>query len=207
MNEGAVESKTDFYEQYANRDYHYPAEYVDKIKELFLNTGASSIVNQKAVINAFDAYGTIGRGTDGNFVTSIADDSRLCFDGEKAKDAETIAVVKGVGTITYASGRYQYEYDAEMVNSCNGMGLLQTLTGNTGGASLLNIPGCKTCAEEINNLESELMMPSVICNGYVFDQIFSDILNKGCFEIQNPRVLLPNGDEVQVKGCFRIKEI
>lgn len=30
----------------------------------------------------------------------------------------------------------------------------------------------------------------------------------GCrFEIQNPTVLIPNGDEVQVKGCFRIKEI
>lgn len=95
VNEGAVESKTDFYEQYANRDYHYPAEYVDKIKEPFLNTGASSIVNQNAVINAFDAYGTIGRGTDGNFVTSIADDSRLCFDGEKAKDAETISFIHG----------------------------------------------------------------------------------------------------------------
>ena len=38
-------------------------------------------------------------------------------------------------------------------------------------------------------------------------QVFSDVLNKGCFEIQNPTVLTPNEDEVQVKGCFRIKEI
>ena len=141
-------------------------------------------------------------------MTSIADDSRLCFDGEKAKDAETIADVKGVGTNTYASGKYQYEYDAEMVNSCNDMGLLQTPNGDTGGASSLNIPGCKTWAgENMNNSESELMMPSVICDGYDSDQVFSDISNKGCFEIQNPIVLTPNGDEVQVKGCFRIKEI
>ena len=51
----------------------------------------------------------------------------------------------------------------------------------------------------MNNSESELMMPSVICDGYDSDQVFSDI--------QNPIALTPNGDEVQVKGCFIIKEI
>lgn len=157
---------------------------------------------------AFDAYGTIGRGTDGNFVTSVADDNRLCFDNDKSKDSATIANVKGVGEHTYDSGKYQYEYDSELVRSCNDLGLLQTPNGDTGGASSLNIPGCKTWAgETIQNSESELMMPSIVCDGFDSDKVFEDISTNGYFEIHNPTVLTPDGNEVQVNGCFRIKEL
>lgn len=206
--DGAFNDKSEFYLQYADRNYEYPKEYVDKIKEPFLRTGASSIVNESAVRNVFDTYGTIGRGTDGNYVTSCEDDKRLCFDGDKAKSACVIADVKGVGENTYNSGKYQYEYDSNLVQNCDKLDLLQTPNGNIGGASSLNIPGCKTWAgQNMDNSESELMMPSIVTDGIDSDDVFDAINSQGYYEINNPTVLAPNGDEIQVEGYFKINRL
>ena len=206
--EGACETKTDFNKMYMNRDYKYTEEYIDKIKESYLKGGASSIVNAEAIENAFDTYGTVGRGRDGNFTTSCIEDNKLCFDENGIKSASDIAQIKGVGPNTYKSGMYQYEYAPQFVKSCNEAGVVCIPNGDTVGASSLNIPGCKTWAGyNMEYSESELMMPSIKTEGFDSDDVFSAIVNNGFFEIKNPTVLTSDGTEMVVEGKFRINKL
>ena len=206
--EGACSSKYEFYLMYLKRNYIYTEAYINKIKGPYLQSGASSLINQDAIENAFDEYGTIGRGRDGNFTTSCAEDNKLCFENGKLKNHDKIAQIKGVDTNTYKSGIYQYEYDSQFVRSCNEAGLIKTPNGNTGGASSLNIPGCKTWAgSDIMNSESELMMPSIKVDGIDSEDVFKQIQEKGYFEIVNPTVITADGKEVVVKGSFKINKL
>lgn len=51
---GACKSADDYYSMYISRDYKYSSEFVEKVKEPYIKSGASSLVNQRDVKNAFD---------------------------------------------------------------------------------------------------------------------------------------------------------
>ena len=206
VDDGAVPSKAEFYKQYSQRDYHYPESYVNEVKKPYLEEGASSVVNEDAVRSAFDKYGSVGRGKAGNFSTSIVEDNKLCFGEGTVASPEQVATVKGVDTTsTYRNGMFQYEYDSQFVKSCNDLNIVNPPNGTTPGASSLNIPGSKTWSGHRMDLsESEMMMPSIVTDGYDSTEVFSQINQRGYFEMKNPQVLSPTGDVVQVKGSFRI---
>ena len=216
VKEGAVPNKETFYKMYETRQYDYPEAYKEAIKKLYLEGGASSVVNGKSIKNfVFGEYGSsVGRVTQdgigqGNFTTSIVEDSALLYDKNGAlKSGHEIATVKGVRDNTYQSGIYQYEYSPELVRNMDKEGLLQFPNGDTPGSSSLNIPGAKTWAgSDIKMSESELLMPSIDMKGHFYDDFLSAIERQGYYEIKNPRVYKPGTNEiVPVEGIFRINQ-
>lgn len=215
VKEGAVPNKETFYKMYETRQYDYPRAYKDAIKQHYLESGASSVVNGKSVKKfAFsEKGGSIGR-TDngigqGNFTTSTMEDSVLLYDESgNLKSGSEIARVKGVGDDTYDSGIYQYEYSPELVRNMDKAGLIQFPNGDTLGSSSLNIPGSKTWAgSNIDMSESELLMPTIDTTGHSYDDFLSAIERQGYYEIKNPRVYKPGTNEIeQVEGIFRINQ-
>lgn len=215
VKEGAVPNKETFYKMYEARQYDYPDVYKEAIKQPYLESGASSVVNGKSVKNfAFsEKGGSIGR-TDngigqGNFTTSTMEDSVLLYDESgNLKPGHEIATIKGVSDNTYKSGIYQYEYSPELVRNMDKAGLLQFPNGDTPGSSSLNIPGAKTWAGSDTNMsESELLMPTIDMKGHSYDDFLSAIERQGYYEIKNPRVYKPGTNEiVSVEGIFRINQ-
>ena len=215
VKEGAVPNKETFYKMYEARQYDYPDVYKDAIKQPYLEKGASSVVNGKSVKNfAFSEKGSsIGR-TDngigqGNFATSIVEDSTLLYDKSgNLKSGHEIATVKGVNDNTYKSGIYQYEYSPELVRNMDKKGWIQFPNGDTPGSSSLNIPGAKTWAgSNINMSESELLMPTIDTTGHSYDDFLSAIKRQGYYEIENPLVYEPGTNKIeQVEGIFRINQ-
>ena len=216
VREGAVPNKETFYKMYEARQYDYPDVYKDAIKQPYLESGASSVVNGQSIEDfVFGEKGSsVGRVTQdgigqGNFATSIVEDSVLLYDKNGAlKSGHEIATVKGVSENTYKSGIYQYEYSPELVRNMDKAGLIQFPNGDTPGSSSLNIPGAKTWAgSDIKMSESELLMPSIDMKGHSYDDFLSAIERQGYYEIKNPRVYKPGTNETeQVEGIFRINQ-
>ena len=216
VKEGAVPNKETFYKMYEARQYDYPETYKEAIKKPYLEGGASSVVNGDSIENfVFDEdASSIGRVTQdgigqGNFATSIVEDSALLYDKSGTlKSGHEIATVKGVSDNTYKSGIYQYEYSPELVRNMDKEGLLQFPNGDTPGSSSLNIPGAKTWAgSDIKMSESELLMPTIDMKGHSYDDFLSAIERQGYYEIKNPRVYRPGTNEIiSVEGIFRINQ-
>ena len=217
VREGAVPNKETFYKMYEARQYDYPEVYKEAIKQPYLESGASSVVDganmkrfafsgDNPVIGRKDIKTGIGQGT---FATSIVEDSTLLYDKNGIlKSGHEIATVKGVSDNTYKSGIYQYEYSPELVRNMDKAGLLQFPNGDTPGSSSLNIPGAKTWAgSDIKMSESELLMPTIDMKGHSYDEFLSAIERQGYYEIKNPRVYRPGTDIIeQVEGIFRINQ-
>ena len=216
VREGAVPNKETYYKQYVARQYDYPDLYKEAIKQSYLESGASSVVNGQSIEDfVFGEKGSsVGRVTQegigqGNFTTSIVEDSALLYDESgNLKSAREIARVKGVGDDTYDSGIYQYEYSPELVRNMDKKGWIQFANGVTPGSSSLNIPGAKTWAgSDIHMSESELLMPSIDMKGHSYDDFLSAIERQGYYEIKNPRVYEPGTNKIeQVEGIFRINQ-
>lgn len=210
---GACMSKADYYTMYTNRTYKYSDKFIERVKKPYIESGASSIVNQKDLINAFDnptrGY-TIGRQEFGNFTTSVKEDADLLLDaGGKLKvDVSDIETIKGVDPGKYSSGAYQYVYDSTLVKNCDDQGIIRIADGTTPGASSLNIPGCQTWAgKNLSYSESELIMPSIDVSGIDSKTVLEEIENKGVFQIENPTIVMPTGDRIKVEGTFKIVKI
>ena len=216
VKEGAVPNKETFYKMYEARQYDYPETYKEAIKQPYLEGGASSVVNGKSVKNfAFGEKGSsIGRVTggdvgQGNFVTSVVEDSTLLYDESgNLKSGHEIARVKGVGDDTYDTGMFQYEYSPELVKNMDKKGWIQFPNGDTPGSSSLNIPGAKTWAgSDIHMSESELLMPTIDTTGHSYGDFLSAIERQGYYEIKNPRVYKPGTNKIeQIEGIFRINQ-
>ena len=216
VREGAVPNKETFYKMYEARQYDYPEIYKEAIKQPYLESGASSVVNGKSVKNfAFGEKGSsVGRVTQegigqGNFTTSIVEDSALLYDESgNLKSGPEIATIKGVGDDTYDTGMFQYEYSPELVKNMDKKGWIQFTNGDTPGSSSLNIPGAKTWAgSDIHMSESELLMPTIDMQGHSYDDFLSAIERQGYYEIKNPRVYEPGTNKIeQVEGIFRINQ-
>ena len=216
VKEGAVPNKETFYKMYEARQYDYPEVYKEAIKQPYLEGGASSVVNGQSIEDfVFGEKGSsVGRVTQdgigqGNFTTSIVEDSALLYDKNGAlKSGHEIATVKGVRDDTYDTGMFQYEYSPELVKNMDKKGWIQFPNGDTPGSSSLNIPGAKTWAgSNINMSESELLMPSIDMRGHSYDDFLSAIKRQGYYEIKNPRVYEPGTNKIeQVEGIFRINQ-
>ena len=209
---GACSSTDKFYQMYESGNYTYTSDFVDKIKEPYLESGASSLVSNRDIMNAFEnprCQHTIGRQEHGNFVTSMKEDSALIYNGDGSlKTSETIETIKGVDPGKYDDGVYQYSYDSDFVKSCEEKGLIRTVNGDNPGSNSLNIPGCQTWAgEHVDYSESELLMPSIDVQGFNSEDAFKAIEEDGYFEINNPTVVAEDGSRVQVDGTFRIYKL
>mgnify|MGYP001681506119 CR=1 FL=1 len=217
VREGAVPNKETFYKMYEARQYDYPDVYKEAIKQPYLESGASSVVDganmkrfafsgDNPVIGRKDIKTGVGQGT---FATSIVEDSTLLYDKNGVlKSGHEIATVKGVSDNAYKSGIYQYEYSPELVRNMDKEGWIQFPNGDTPGSSSLNIPGAKTWAgSDIKMSESELLMPTIDMKGHSYDDFLSAIERQGYYEIKNPRVYKPGTNIIeQVEGIFRINQ-
>lgn len=109
----AVASRAEYYRMYVSRKYHYKKEFVEKLKQVYKESGASHVTSKKDLMLAFDdakRKSTIGRQENGLFVTSFAEDMALLFtDQGKLKSADQIENIKGVDSGKYSDGVYQYE--------------------------------------------------------------------------------------------------
>ena len=214
VKEGAVPNKETFYKMYEARQYDYPKAYKDAVKQPYLEGGASSVVNGDSVKNfAFNNGKTVGRmdGSvgQGNFTTSVVEDSALLYDDSgNLKSGSEIARVKGVGDDTYDSGIYQYEYSPELVRNMDKAGLIQFPNGDTPGSSSLNIPGAKTWAgSDIKMSESELLTPTIDMQEHSYDDFLYAIKKQGYYEIKNPTVVVPGENTtIDIEGTFRINQ-
>ena len=214
VKEGAVPNKETFYKMYEARQYDYPDVYKEAIKQPYLESGASSVVSGDNVKNfAFNNGKTVGRMDggvgQGNFTTSILEDSALLYDENGLlKSASEIATVKGVRNDAYDSGMFQYEYTPELVKNMDKEGLIQFANGDTPGSSSLNLPGAKTWAgSNINMSESELLMPTIDMQGHSYDEFLYAIKKQGYYEIKNPTVVVPGENtSIDIKGIFRINQ-
>lgn len=217
VKEGAVPNKETYYKMYADRQYDYPEVYKEAIKQPYLESGASSVVDganmkrfafsgDNPVIGRRDIITGAGQGT---FATSIVEDSTLLYDeGGNLKSGSEVATVKGLPEDAYNTGMYQYEYRPELVRNMDKKGWIQFTNGDTPGSSSLNIPGAKTWAgPDIHMSESELLMPSIDMKGHSYDDFLSAIERQGYYEIKNPRVYEPGTNKIeQVEGIFRINQ-
>lgn len=208
----AVSSRTEYYRMYESRKYNYKKEFVEKLKKIYLDTGASHIASKKDIISAFDnaARGfSIGRQEHGLFVTSVAEDNAHLYDDKGTlKSGAAIEEVKGVDPGKYNDGVYQYEYDAALAKNINQLGFIRTASGDTPGANSLNIPGCQTFAgKNIQNSESELIFPSVDVKGISSKKVLAEIESKGYYEIVDPTIITSKGERKQVSGRFKIKKL
>lgn len=214
VKEGAVPNKETYYKQYVTRQYDYSEAYKKVIKQPYLESGASSVVSGDNVKNfAFNNGKTVGRMDggvgQGNFTTSILEDSALLYDENGLlKSASEIATVKGVRNDAYDSGMFQYEYTPELVKNMDKEGLIQFANGDTPGSSSLNLPGAKTWAgSNINMSESELLMPTIDMQGHSYDEFLYAIKKQGYYEIKNPTVVVPGENtSIEIKGIFRINQ-
>ena len=214
VKEGAVPNKETYYKQYVTRQYDYSEAYKKVIKQPYLESGASSVVSGDNVKNfAFNNGKTVGRMDggvgQGNFTTSILEDSALLYDENGLlKSASEIATVKGVRNDAYDSGMFQYEYSPELVKNMDKEGLIQFANGDTPGSSSLNLPGAKTWAgSNINMSESELLMPTIDMQGHSYDEFLYAIKKQGYYEIKNPTVVVPGENtSIEIKGIFRINQ-
>ena len=217
VKEGAVPNKETFYKMYEARQYDYPDVYKEAIKQPYLESGASSVVDganmkrfafsgDNPVIGRKDIITGAGQGT---FATSIVEDSTLLYDeGGNLKSGSEVATVKGLSEDAYNTGMYQYEYSPELVRNMDKADLIRFPNGDTPGSSSLNIPGAKTWAGSDTNMsESELLMPTIDMKGHSYDDFLSAIERQGYYEIKNPRVYRPGTNEIeQVEGIFRINQ-
>ena len=217
VKEGAVPNKETFYKMYEARQYDYPDVYKEAIKQPYLESGASSVVDganmkrfafsgDNPVIGRKDIITGAGQGT---FATSIVEDSTLLYDeGGNLKSGSEVATVKGLSEDAYNTGMYQYEYSPELVRNMDKADLIRFPNGDTPGSSSLNIPGAKTWAGSDTNMsESELLMPTIDMKGHSYDDFLSAIERQGYYEIKNPRVYKPGTNEIeQVEGIFRINQ-
>ena len=217
VKEGAVPNKETYYKMYADRQYDYPVVYKEAIKQPYLESGASSVVDganmkrfafsgDNPVIGRRDIITGAGQGT---FATSIVEDSTLLYDeGGNLKSGSEVATVKGLPEDAYNTGMYQYEYSPELVRNMDKKGWIQFTNGDTPGSSSLNIPGAKTWSgSNIHMSESELLMPSIDMKGHSYDDFLSAIERQGYYEIKNPRVYEPGTNKIeQVEGIFRINQ-
>ena len=217
VKEGAVPNKETYYKMYADRQYDYPVVYKEAIKQPYLESGASSVVDganmkrfafsgDNPVIGRKDIITGAGQGT---FATSIVEDSTLLYDeGGNLKSGSEVATVKGLPEDAYNTGMYQYEYSPELVRNMDKKGWIQFTNGDTPGSSSLNIPGAKTWSgSNIHMSESELLMPSIDMKGHSYDDFLSAIERQGYYEIKNPRVYEPGTNKIeQVEGIFRINQ-
>ena len=217
VKEGAVPNKETYYKMYADRQYDYPVVYKEAIKQPYLESGASSVVDganmkrfafsgDNPVIGRRDIITGAGQGT---FATSIVEDSTLLYDeGGNLKSGSEVATVKGLPEDAYNTGMYQYEYSPELVRNMDKKGWIQFTNGDTPGSSSLNIPGAKTWSgSNIHMSESELLMPSIDMKGHSYDDFLSAIERQGYYEIKNPRVYKPGTTKIeQVEGIFRINQ-
>ncbi|WP_444812203.1 NADase-type glycan-binding domain-containing protein [Streptococcus canis] len=208
----AVSSRTEYYRMYESRKYNYKKEFVENLKKIYLDTGASHIASKKDIISAFEnaARGfSIGRQEHGLFVTSVAEDNAHLYDDKgNLKAAAAIEEIKGVDPSKYKDGVYQYEYDAALAKNINQLGFIRTASGDTPGANSLNIPGCQTFAgKNIQNSESELIFPSIDVKGISSKKVLAEIDSKGYFEIVDPTIITPKGERKQVSGRFKIKKM
>ncbi|EKS17072.1 hypothetical protein HMPREF9318_01949 [Streptococcus urinalis FB127-CNA-2] len=206
----AVSSRAEYYRMYESRQYHYKKEFVENLKKVYLESGASHVISKKDLISAFDnpsrGY-SIGRQEHGLFVTSIAEDNAHLHDDKGAlKALQEIEEIKGVDKGKYNDGAYQFEYDATLTKTINQLGFIRTANGDTPGASSLNIPGCQTFAgKNIQNFESELIFLSIDVKGISSKKVLAAIKSKGYYEIVNPKIITPKGERKQVDGHFKIK--
>ncbi len=217
VKEGAVPNKETFYKMYEVRQYDYPDVYKEAIKQPYLESGASSVVDganmkrfafsgDNPVIGRKDIKTGVGQGT---FATSIVEDSALLYDESgNLKSGSEVATVKGLSEDAYNTGMYQYEYSPELVRNMDKEGFIQFPNGDTPGSSSLNIPGAKTWAgSDIKMSESELLMPTIDMKQHSYDKFLSAIERQGYYEIKNPRVYKPGTNKiVQVEGIFRINQ-
>ena len=214
VKEGGVPNKETYYKMYADRQYDYPDVYKEAIKQPYLESGASSVVSGDNVKNfAFNNGKTVGRMDggvgQGNFTTSILEDSALLYDENGLlKSASEIATVKGVRNDAYDSGMFQYEYSPELVKNMDKEGLIQFANGVTPGSSSLNLPGAKTWAgSDIHMSESELLMPTIDMQGHSYDEFLYAIKKQGYYEIKNPTVVVPGENTtIDIEGIFRINQ-
>ena len=215
VKEGGVPNKETYYKMYVDRQYDYPDVYKEAIKQPYLESGASSVVSGDNVKNfAFNNGKTVGRMDggvgQGNFTTSILEDSALLYDENGLlKSASEIATVKGVRNDAYDSGMFQYEYSPELVKNMDKEGLIQFANGDTPGSSSLNLPGAKTWAgSDIHMSESELLMPTIDMQGHSYDEFLYAIKKQGYYEIKNPTVVVPGENTtIDIEGIFRINLI
>ncbi|MCM1494870.1 MAG: T7SS effector LXG polymorphic toxin [Bacteroides sp.] len=205
---GACESRTEFYRMYTERSYLYSDSFIEATKQPYLTGGASSVVNQDDLENAFTSFHTIGR-QEGNFTTSLLEDNRLLYDaGGNLVAPDMIETIKGVTPGKYEMGAVQYCYDAELVASAEELGLVRTVDGTTPGASSLNIPGTRTWAgENLTFSESELLMPAIDVSQYQASDVLLALEQQGYFEIRNPIVLYPDGRKAEAAGTFIITRL
>ncbi|EHI69696.1 NADase-type glycan-binding domain-containing protein [Streptococcus ictaluri] len=208
----AVASRAEYYRMYVSRKYTYGKDFLEKLKEIYKASGASHITSKKDLMAAFDnpqRKFTIGRQENGLFVTSFAEDMALLFnDKGQLKPVDKITEAKGVEDGKYNDGVYQYEFDSELTKNIDKLGYIRTASGDTPGASSLNIPGCQTWAgEHIENSESELIFPSVDVKGLKSKAVLAEIDAKGYFEIIDPTLVGPGGEHKKVTGRFKIKKM
>ncbi|HES0552944.1 TPA: nicotine adenine dinucleotide glycohydrolase [Streptococcus pyogenes] len=208
----AVASRAEYYRMYVSRKYQYKKEFVEKLKQVYKESGASHVTSKKDLMLAFDdakRKSTIGRQENGLFVTSFAEDMALLFtDQGKLKSADQIENIKGVDSGKYSDGVYQYEYDSELTKNIDKLGYIRTASGDTPGANSLNIPGCQTWSgKHIENSESELIFPSISVKDLKSKAVLAEIDAKGYFEIIDPTIIAPNGDHKKVTGRFKIKKM
>lgn len=50
----AVASRAEYYRMYVSRKYHYKKEFVEKLKQVYKESGASHVTSKKDVMLAFD---------------------------------------------------------------------------------------------------------------------------------------------------------
>ncbi|HEL0579617.1 TPA: hypothetical protein TUY09_001829, partial [Streptococcus equi subsp. zooepidemicus] len=209
VDNGAVSTKADFYKMYSNKNYIYLDGFIKNIKQLYIKTGASSIVNGQDLYNAIEQYGTIGRGKSGNFATSMAEDIALLYDSSgNLVSSGMIEAIKGVDEGKYLSGAFQYEYSPQLVKSFDQIGEVRTVTGKTPGSSLLNIPGAKTWAGKNMALsQSELMMPSIDTSNLKLEDVLLSMESTGIYTLNNPTIVLKDGTKKIVEGQFIIRKL
>ncbi|WMB28846.1 N-acetylglucosamine-1-phosphate uridyltransferase [Streptococcus didelphis] len=208
----AVASRAEYYRMYVNRKYTYSKDFVEQLKQIYKESGASHVTSKKDLILAFDdakRKSTIGRQENGLFVTSSAEDMALLFNEKgKLQPANKIEEVKGVEKGKYSDGVYQYEFDAELTKNIDKLGYIRTASADTPGANSLNIPGCQTWAgEHIENSESELIFPSIDVKGIKSKTVLAEIDAKGYFEIIDPTLIGPDGEHKKVTGRFKVKKM
>ncbi|MBQ1266023.1 MAG: hypothetical protein IIY06_04555 [Proteobacteria bacterium] len=161
-----------FYDQYIHAQYQYTAQKKNEVKQNYLTTGASAIVNGWDILNAFGLWKQIGR-DEGNFVTSLKEDIDIFntqginlkkLIGKKytpaassnitAENAKKVALAKGLKASKFETGMYQYVYSPEFIRNANnktksnGESALFTANGDMNGANPLNLPGMMTWVED-----------------------------------------------------------
>lgn len=201
---GTHESVEAFYLQYIKGDYAYKQASIDQTKAKYTQ-GASAIVSGWDVWGAFAKYHTIGR-KEGNFVTSLKEDLKLCTkDSGKAfkksnkseegrasfKDKVTVAETKGLTSKKYDSGMFMYKYSPKLIENANNEGYLLTPNGKMEGANALNIPGMMTWGgADDSKSESELVVPAIDVSSFDYKKVIQTLKSSFSFMVSNPNCIV-----------------